>query len=84
MEIEALELPFGDRWFVSTQELHSLIGKWSQPRWESGCVQAVGMQIQGQDKEFQDLLNDVHCEEISSIDLGGNKAPFSGLLHFKM
>lgn len=42
------------------------------------------MWIQGQDKEFQGLLNSVHCEETSSIDLWGNNASFSDLLHFKM
>lgn len=45
--IEALELPLGDRWFVSTQELHSLIGKWRQLRWESGCVQASDTEAAG-------------------------------------
>lgn len=44
--IEALELPLGDRWFVSNQELHSLIGKWSQPRWRM-CVQASDIEAAG-------------------------------------
>lgn len=39
---EALELPLGDRWFVSTPELHPLIGKRSQPGGRAGVCAGIG------------------------------------------